>query len=98
VDAVVAGAWRTVFVGRFHPEVAGQEVASGIRSNPRFRQDSVGLRRRDRFLISTKRVGHEPAWWEVQAYVPGDWEEELERLSEEAERVKHEREKDRFGL
>ena len=89
VDAVVAGAWRTVFVGRFYLEVPGQVVPSTV---------SPSLLDKDSYSVTTRRVGHEPAHWEVHAYIPGDWEEELERLSEEAKRVKHEREKDRFGL
>jgi hypothetical protein len=94
VDATEGGAWRTVFSGRFHPEVAGQVVPGGIRPNP----IEYKSKRRDRFLISTRRVGHEPAWWEVLAYAPGDWEEELSRLWEAAKQAKHEGEKARFGI
>ncbi len=89
VDAVVQGAWCTVFTGRFHSAVAGQVVPSTI---------SPSLLDKGSYSVSTRRVGHEPAHWEVLAYIPGDWEEELERLSEEAKQMKHEREKDRFGL
>lgn len=91
VDTAEGGAWRTVFSGLFHPEVVGQEVPSGIRPNPL-------TSRKESFLISTRRVGHEPAWWEVLAYIPGDWEEELSGLWEAAKQAKHEREKDRFGI
>jgi len=104
VDAAEGGAWRTVFSARFHSEVQGQEVPGGIRLNPGFRRTLGGVHpdpwksRRDLFLISARRVGHEPAWWEVQAYIPGEWEEELSRLWEAAKEAKHEREKDRFGL
>ena len=94
VEAAEGGAWRTVFSGRFRPEVEGQVVPSGIRPNP-IQPKSP---RKDRFLISTRRVGHEPARWEVLAYIPGDWEEELGRLWEAAKQAKHEGEKARFGI
>lgn len=94
VEAAEGGAWRTVFSGRFHPEVEGQVVPSGLRPN----LSPFKTKRSDQVLISTRKVGHEPAWWEVLAYVPGDWEEELSRLLEAAKQAKHEREKERFGI
>lgn len=89
VDAVVEGAWRTVFTGRFHPEVPGQVVPSTIRPS---------VVDKDSYSVSTTRAGYKPARWEVLAYIPGDWEEELHRLWEAAKQAQHEREKDRFGL
>jgi hypothetical protein len=89
VDAAEEGAWRTVFTARFHPEVAGQVVPGEIRPH---------LIHKDRSSISTRRVAHESAWWEVLAYLPGDWEEELNRLWEAAKEARTEQEKDRFGL
>ncbi|HKH49147.1 MAG TPA: hypothetical protein VKM72_31150 [Thermoanaerobaculia bacterium] len=44
------------------------------------------------------KVGHEPAWWEVLAYVPGDWEEELSRPLGGGSAGEHEREKGQFGI
>jgi len=91
VDAAEGGVWRTVFAGRFHPEVPGQVVPSRISTQPTWHD-------KKHLSISTSRVGHKAAWWEVQAYIPGDWEEELHRLWEAAKEAKHEQEKDRFGL
>jgi hypothetical protein len=89
VAVAEGGPWRTVFTARFHPEVEGQVVASGIRPD---------LVIKGHYSISTSRVGHEPAWWEVLAYIPGDWEEELNSLWERAKEVQTERKKDRFGI
>jgi hypothetical protein len=49
-------------------------------------------------LAPTRRAGHEPAWWAVLAYIPGDWEEEFNRLWEAAREAQSEQQKDRFGL
>jgi uncharacterized membrane protein len=89
IDVAEGGAWRTVFSARFHPEVPGQVVPDRIREHPTLEKQQEVL---------TKRVGHVPAWWEVFAYIPGDWEEELSRLWKAAEQAEHEQEKDRFGL
>lgn len=89
VDVAADGAWRTVFAGVYHPEVAGQVVPSTIRPS---------TLDKDRYSVSTTRVGYERAWWEVVAYIPGEWEEDLHRLWKESKQVEHEQEKDRFGL
>lgn len=89
IDMAKGGAWRTVFSARFHPEVPGQVVPARIREHPILEKEQQVL---------TTRVGHVPAWWEVSAYIPGDWEEELSRLWKSAEQAEHEQEKDRFGL
>jgi len=98
VDAAEGGTWRTVFSARFHGEVQGQIVPGGIHENPNYVKVPKAFPQKDRYVISTKRVGHEAAWWEVLAYIPGDWEEELDRLLDAAKQAKLEREKDRFGL
>lgn len=89
VDAVQGGAWRTVLLARFHPEVPGQVVPSTIRPS---------VFEKDGYTVSTTRAGHQPAWWEVMSYIPGDWEAELDRLWEAAKQAQHEREKERFGI
>jgi hypothetical protein len=94
VEAAGEGVWRTVFAGRFHPEVAGQVVPKGIREN----RSPFKTEYSDQQLISTRTVGHQPAWWEVTAYIPGVWEEELDRLLDEAKQARHEQEKTRFGV
>ncbi len=98
VDAAEGGAWRTVFSGRYHAEVQGQVVAGGIHENPNYVKVPKAFPQTDRYVISTKRVGHQPAWWEVLAYIPGTWEEELDRLLDAAKQAKLAGEKDRFGL
>lgn len=83
------GAWRTVFTAQWRPEVAGQVVPYAVR------QDPILETRQE---VLTKREGHQPAHWEVLAYIPGEWEDELNRLWEAAKEADHEREKGRFGL
>jgi hypothetical protein len=95
VDAAQGGVWQTVFTGRFHPEVAGQEVPGGIRPTFPF---SKNPRLQKEYSVETKRVGHQPARWEVLGYIPGEWEEELNRLWETAKEARLEGEKGRFGL
>jgi hypothetical protein len=86
------GAWRTVFTAQWQSEVAGQVVPYGIRPDPD-KDDRYPVHK-----VLTRREGHQPAHWEVLAYIPGEWEDELNRLWETAKEAGHEREKSRFGL
>ena len=53
---------------------------------------------RPTWTISTRTVGAEPASWEILAYQPGPWEDELDPLVEAAEKAAFEVERSRFGL
>lgn len=97
IDALQDGQWVTVFAARYHPGKEGQVVPSGIRA-PRVPLTTPSKWYRPVWTISTRTVGAEAAWWEILAYKPGPWEDELDPLVEAAEKAAFEDEKNRFGV
>lgn len=97
IDALQDDNWVTVFAARFHPGKEGQVVPAGIRP-PRPPLTTRPKWYRPAWTIETRTVGGQAAFWEILAYLPGPWEDELGPLVEAAERAGFEAEKGRFGL
>jgi hypothetical protein len=97
IDALQDGQWVNVFAARYHPGKEGQVVPSGIKA-PRVPLTPPSKWYRPTWTVTTRTVGGQAAWWEILAYKPGPWEEELDPLLEAAEKAALEAEKNRFGL
>jgi hypothetical protein len=98
IDALQDGEWATVFAARYHPGKEGQVVPSSIQvERPPFVTPTPKWYR-PTWKISSRTVGDRPAYWEVLAYRPGAWEDELDPLVEAAEKAAFENEKSRFGV
>jgi hypothetical protein len=97
IDALQDGNWVTVFAARYHPGKEGQVVQSGIKA-PRVPLTTPPKWYRPTWTVTTRTVGAQAAWWEILAYKPGPWENELDPLVEAAEKATFEAEKGRFGL
>ncbi|MES1244879.1 MAG: hypothetical protein ABUT39_24945 [Acidobacteriota bacterium] len=97
IDALQDGNWVTVFAARYHPGKEGQVVPSGIRE-PRIPAVTPPKWYRPTWTVLTRTVGAKAAWWEILAYRPGPWEDELDPLVEAAGKAAFEAEKGRFGL
>lgn len=98
IDALQNGNWITVFAARYHPGKTGQVVPSGIRAPRPPLVTPPPKWYRPTWTITSRTVGAVPASWEILAYQPGPWEDELDPLVEAAEKAAFEAEKNRFGL
>jgi hypothetical protein len=97
IDALQNGDWVTVFAARFHSGKEGQVVPAAIRP-PRPTLTNPSKWYRPAWTVETRTVGNQAAHWEILAYQPGPWEDELDPLVEAAERAAFQAEKGRFGL
>ena len=98
IDVLQDGNWITVFAAHFHSGKEGQVVPSGIRAPRPPLVTPPPKWYRPTWTISTRTVGAQPASWEILAYQPGPWEDELDPLVEAAEKAAFEAERSRFGL
>ncbi len=96
IELPAQGQWVTVFAAVYHPGKEGQIVPYEIEKKP-----WVSDWRRanyDPHVVHTTEVGGHPAWWEVQVYLPGDWEDSLDQLVDAAKSAALAREQARFGV
>ncbi len=98
IDALQDGNWVTVFAARYHPGKEGQIVPSSIQVERPPLVTPTPKWYRPTWKISSRTVGDRPASWEVLAYRPGPWEDELGPLVEAADKAAFEDEKSRFGV
>lgn len=98
IDALQDGNWVNVFAARYHPGKEGQVVPSGIQAPRPPLVTPTPKWYRPTWTVKTRTVGAQAAWWEILAYKPGLWEDELDPLVEAAEKAALDAEKGRFGL
>ncbi|HJQ36893.1 MAG TPA: hypothetical protein VKB93_07130 [Thermoanaerobaculia bacterium] len=96
IDLLVNGQWVTVFAAQYHQSKQGQIVPYAIE-----KERWVTDWRREKYdphVVRTKEVGGHAAWWEIQAYIPGEWEESLDSFADAAKSAAVAREQGRFGV
>ena len=96
IELPAQGQWVTVFAAVYHPGKEGQIVPYEIE-----KAQWVSDWRREKYdphVVRTREVGGHPAWWEVQVYLPGDWEDSLDQLVDAAKGAALAREQARFGV
>lgn len=98
IDSLQDGNWVNVFAAQYHPGKDGQVVPSGIQAPRPPLVTPTPKWYRPTWTVKTRTVGAQAAWWEILAYKPGPWEDELDPLVEAAEKAAFDAEKSRFGL